>query len=223
MSPLFFVIKFGILKTYLYICIGNDANLKLFSMNNLFNGLQIVGGETKIVSISETASVEVSGKFSMEKGNFKQEFSYWARTYEKFGNYAKVDDFDTENHKCTLGELPIDSLGALKTTLTNSGLTTLANSLGFSSEEITNAMHQHIQEHKIFKAVYGKKVRLWDLLLSDEKELANLKFVVANYEMCSDYQKRECGINVYDEEGNVIPNGVPTKEVLEFVLGGIAN
>lgn len=199
-------------------------------MNNLFNGLQIVGGETKIVSISETASVEVSGKFSMERGNFKQEFSYWARTYEKYnfsyyeiGNFAKVDDFDTENHKCTLGELTIDSLGALKTTLTNSGLITLSNSLGFSNEEISNAMHQHIQEHKIFKAVYGKKCRLWDLLLSDEKELINLKFVVANYDKCSDYQKRECGVNVYDEEGKVIPNGVPTKEVLEFVLGGIAN
>lgn len=192
-------------------------------MNNLFNGLQIVGGETKIVSISETASVEVSGKFSMERGNFKQEFSYWARTYEKLGNYAKVDDYETEQHKCTLGELPIDSLSKLVQSLNDSGLSTLANSLGFSSEEINNAMHQHIQEHKIFKAVYGKKCRLWDLLLSDEKELINLKFVVANYDKCSDYQKRECGVNVYDEEGKVIPNGVPTKEVLEFVLGGIAN
>lgn len=188
-------------------------------MNNLFSGLQVVGGETKIVSISETASVEVSGKFSMERGNFKQEFSYWARTYEKFGNYAKVDDYDTENHKCTLGELPIDSLGALKTTLTNSGLITLSNSLGFSSEEIVAAMHQHIQDHKIFKAVYGKKVLLWDLLSAEEKQVANLKYVVANYEKCSDYQKRDCGVNVLDDEGNVVANGVPTKGILEFVLG----
>lgn len=188
-------------------------------MNNLFNGLQVVGGETKVTSVSETASVEVSGKFIIERGNFKQEFSYWARTYDKFDNYAKIDDYEFEQHKSTLGELPIDNLGKLIQTLNDSGLSTLAKGLGFSDDEVVAAMKEHIQEHKIFKAVYGKKVRLWDLLLSEEKELANLKFVVSNYDKCSDYQKRECGVNVFDEEGNVVPNGVPTKEVLEFVLG----
>jgi hypothetical protein len=151
----------------------------------------------------------------MERGNFKQEFSYWARTYEKFDNYAKIDDYETDYHKCTLGELPIDSLGALKTTLTNSGLTTLSNSLGFSNEEIVDAMHQHIQNHKIFKAVYGKKTELWDLLTQEEQQGETLLYVINNYDTCEDWLKRGCGVLGVDEEGNNIPNYTPTKEELQ--------
>ncbi len=184
-------------------------------MKNLFDGLRIVGGETKIVSITETASVEVSGRFSMERGNFKQEFSYWTRTYEKFGNFAKIDDYETEQHKCTLGELPIDSLSKLVQTLNDSGLTTLANSLGFTSEEITSAMHHHIQEHKIFKAVYGKKAELWDLLTQEEQQAEILLHVINNYDTCGEYMKRQCGVVVLDEEGNAIPNAIPTREQLK--------
>lgn len=184
-------------------------------MKNLFNGLQVVGGETKIVSITETASVEVCGKFSMERGNFKQEFSYWARTCEKFSNFAMIDDYETDYHKCTLGELPIDSLGALKTTLTNSGLTTLSNSLGFSDKEVVDAMHQHIQNHKIFKAVYGKKAELWELLTKEEQEGEMLLYVINNYDTCEDWFKRQYDIVGVDEEGNNIPNYTPTKEELQ--------
>lgn len=210
----FYVKKFGRTKNYLYICQGNGANLKLFNMKDLFNGLQVVSGQTKVVSISETASVEVSGKLSMERGNFKQEFSYWARTYEKFSNFAKIDDFDTEEHKCSLGELPIDSLSALKTTLTNSGLTTLANSLGFSNEEVIAAMRFHVQNHKIFKAVYGKKAELWDALTKEEQQAEMLFYVINNYDTCGDYHKRQCGVVVLDEEGNVVENAIPTREQL---------
>lgn len=208
----FFVKKFGISKTYLYLCIGNDANLKLFSMENLFNGLKVVGGVIKVTTISETASVEVSGRFTLERGNFKQDFSYWARTYERYDNHAKIDDFDTEEHKCSLGELPIDSLSALKTTLTNSGLTTLANSLGFSNEEVIAAMRFHVQNHKIFKAVYGKKIILWDLLSAEEQVEETLAYILNNYDSCPNYVKQQCGIVVVDEEGNVVPNAIPTKD-----------
>lgn len=192
-------------------------------MNDLFKGLQIVGGETKIVSITETASVEVSGRFSMERGNFKQEFSYWARTYEKFGNFAKIDDYETEQEKCTLGELPIDSLSKLVQTLNDSGLTTLGNSLGFTNEEITSAMRHHIQEHKIFKAVYGKKSELWDLLTKEEQQAEILVYTINNYDTCGDWYKRQCDVVVLDEEGNAIPNAIPTIEQLKEKFEQLSN
>ena len=207
----------------MYICQGNGANLKLFNMKDLFNGLQVVSGQTKIVSISETASVEVSGKFSMERGNFKQEFSYWARTYEKLNNFAKIDDYETEQHKCTLGELPIDSLDKLVKTLNDSGLTTLGSSLGFTSEEVTAAMHQHIQEHKIFKMVYGKKAELWDALTKEEQQAEMLVYAINNYDTCGDYHKRQCGVVVLDEEGDVVENAIPTREQLMKKFDEISN
>jgi len=79
-------------------------------MNELLKGLLVVGGVNKVTSVSETASVEVSGRFTIERGNFKQEFSYWARTYEKFGVLAKVDDYEYETQSTMLGDLPIDNL-----------------------------------------------------------------------------------------------------------------
>jgi hypothetical protein len=40
-------------------------------MNDLLKGLLVVGGEIKVTSVKETASVEVSGRFTIERGNFK--------------------------------------------------------------------------------------------------------------------------------------------------------
>ena len=188
-------------------------------MENLLKGLLVVGGEIKVTSVKETASVEVSGRFIIEKGNFKQEFSYWARTYDKLVGFAKVDDYETEDHKSSLGELPIDNISKFIQSLEDSGLNTLAKCVGFTHEEVKKAMYEHIQQHKIFKAVYGKKVVLWDKLTEEEQQREMIAYVIANYDTCEEYLKRQCGVNVFDEEGNVVPNGVPTKEILEFVLG----
>jgi hypothetical protein len=188
-------------------------------MENLLKDLLVLGNETKMTSVSETASVEVSGRFTLSKGNFKQEFSYWARTYDKLVGFAKIDDYETEEHKCSLGELPIDSLSKFTQSLHDSGLDTIANAIGFSDDEVRQAMYEHIQQHKIFKAVYGKKVILWDRLTQEEQQREMITYVIANYDTCGEYLKRQCGVNVFDEEGNVVPNGVPSKEILTFVYG----
>lgn len=184
-------------------------------MENLLKGLLVVGGEIKVTSVKETASVEVSGRFTIERGNFKQEFSYWARTYEKFGVLAKVDEYEYETQSTMLGDLPIDNLGKLIQTLNDSGLSTLAKGLGFSQEDIATAMYTHIQNHKYFKAVYGKKVVLLDLLSAKEQEEETLAHVLNNYDTCEDWLKRQCGVVGVDEEGNVIPNYIPTKDELQ--------
>jgi hypothetical protein len=184
-------------------------------MENLLKGLLVVGGEIKVTSVKETASVEVSGRFTIERGNFKQEISYWARTYEQFGNFAKIDDYEYETQATMLGDLPIDNLGKLIQTLNDSGLSTLAKGLGFESEDIENAMRIHVQNHKIFKAVYGKKAELWDLLTQEERQGEILLHVINNYDTCGEYMKRQCGVVVLDEEGNTIPNAIPTREQLK--------
>lgn len=184
-------------------------------MENLLKGLLVVGGEIKVTSVKETASVEVSGRFIIEKGNFKQEFSYWARTYEQFGNFAKIDDYEYETQTTMLGDLPIDNLSKLIQTFNDSGLSTLAKGLGLSDEEIIAAIHSHVQNHKIFKAVYGKKVVLWDLLTQDERQTAYIVEVLSNYEVATEYLKRCCALTCVDEEGNVTPNFNPTKEELQ--------
>jgi len=184
-------------------------------MENLLKGLLVVGGEIKMTSVSETASVEVSGRFTIERGNFKQEFSYWARTYKKLDNHAKIDDYEYETQSASLGDLPIDDLDKLIQSLNDSGLYTLAKGLGFTAEEIKQGMYQHIQSHKIFKAVYGKKVVLWDTLTKEQQQLEYTKFAINDFDNCPDWIKRESGFVGVDEEGNTIPNYIPTKEELQ--------
>jgi hypothetical protein len=183
-------------------------------MNELLKGLLVVGGVNKVTSVSETASVELSGRFIIERGNFKQEFSYWARTYEQFGNLAKIDDYEYETQSTMLGDLPIDNLNKLIQTLNDSGLSTLANGLGFSQEDIATAMRIHVQNHKSFKLVYGKKTLLWDLLSVEQRQEETLAHVLNNYDTCGEWLKRQCGVVGVDEEGNVIPNYIPTKDEL---------
>lgn len=178
-------------------------------------GLLVVGGVNKVTSVTETASVEVSGRFTIERGNFKQEFSYWARTYDKFGNLAKIDDYEYETQSTMLGDLPIDNLGKLIQTLNDSGLSTLANGLGFNQEDIITAMRIHIQNHRVFKLVYGKKVELWDLLTQEEQQAEMLVHAINNYDTCGDYHKKQCRVIIRDEEGNVVANAIPTKEQLQ--------
>lgn len=184
-------------------------------MNELLKDLLVVGKETKVVSVSETASVEVSGKFTLQRGNFVQEFFYWARTYDKFDKFAKVDDYESEDRDARLGDLPIDNLNKFIQSLHDSGLDTIANAVGFTNEEVRQAMYQHIQQHKIFKAVYGKKVILWDLMTKREQQAANIREVLSNYEGASEHLKRSCELTYVDEEGNVTPNYNPTIEELQ--------
>ena len=185
-------------------------------MNDLLKGLLVVGGEIKVTSVKETASVEVSGRFTIERGNFKEEYSYWARTYEKLGNFASIDDYEYETQSTMLGDLPIDNLGKLIQTLNDSGLSTLAKGLGFESDDIENAMRMHVKNHKFFKAVYGEKAGLWELLSVEEKQYETLAYILFsnNYDTCGDWLIKQCGVVVLDEEGKIIPNATPTREQL---------
>jgi hypothetical protein len=187
-------------------------------MENLLKGLLVVGGVNKVTSVSETASVEVSGRFTIERGNFKQEFSYLARTYDKLVGFAKVNDYETEDHKPSLGELPIDNISKFIQSLEDSGLNTLAKCVGFTHEEVRKAMYEHIQNHKIFKAVYGKKVVLWDMLSKEEQQIEYTKFAINTFDTCPEYIKRECGFVGKDDEGNTIQHYTPTLEELKSRL-----
>lgn len=183
-------------------------------INNLFNGLETITGEIKTESINENFSIEVSGKFKMVKGNFQQEFSYYARIYEfRYHGYVGIDDWNIDTEKCFLGDLPIDNIYTFKDMLSKGGLTTISNSLGFSTEENKMGMYEVIGKHKHFLKVYGKKIKIWDALTKAEQKLINLDFVIANYDDRPANEKYCFGIVGVDELGNQ-NNYVPTLEEL---------
>jgi hypothetical protein len=113
-----------------------------------------------------------------------------------------------------LGNITIDNIHKLKETLKNSGLATLANSLGFTSDECKQAEYNVIENHKMFKACFGENTKLWELVPKEEQDKIKLQYVIDNYDSVGDYEKKGCGVEVVDGVGNVVKDGVPTKEQL---------
>lgn len=197
----------------------------------LANGLKIVQGEVKVETINEGFSLEIHGKFIMKRGEFQQTCSWYGRMYEtRFGdNIIGVDDWEiTETRNIKLGELPIDNITDFKKSLQESGLRTLADSIGFSNEEETKAVFNAIQNHKDFKKAYGKKVIFWNALSVDEQKLIELKFVCANYETCGKHLIQEVGKH-YGIDTELDPNDannyitiLPSLEVCQAKLVELA-
>jgi hypothetical protein len=197
-------------------------------MNTLFTqGLKLVQGEIKVENITEGFSLELHGKFKMQRGEFQQECSYYGRMFvTRFDeNLIGVEDWEVQEiTNVKLGELPIDEINDFKKTLTQSGLTTLANSIGFNDEEEKQALFNIIQNHKDFKKCYGKKAILWNLLSKDEQKLQELKFVCSDFDKCGEYLKKEVGA-FYGIDTELDPNDannyikvVPSLEVCQAKL-----
>jgi hypothetical protein len=188
--------------------------------NTLFNGLQVVSGEVKTNLLNESTDISISlrGEVQLTKGNFEQTFTYWVNNCEmrRYG-FVDCDDYDYEQNETKLGGLPIDSLHQLKQTLQTSGLTTLANSLGFNDDEITKSLFSAVENSKGFKKEFGKNAKFWRALSNAEQTLVRLNYTIDNYATCHEHDKRQFGIKSYDDEGEEIKNYVATLEELKML------
>lgn len=186
--------------------------------NNLFNGLQVVSGEVKSNLLNESTDISVSlrGEVEVSKGNFEQSFTYWANNCEmtRFG-LVDCDDYEYEENNTKLGGLPIDSLHQLKQTLQTSGLTTLANSLGFDDAEIRKAIFSAVENSKGFKKQFGKNAKFWKTLSDAEQKLIRLSYTIDNYATCYEHDKRQFGIKSYNDDGEEIKHYIATLEELK--------
>lgn len=188
--------------------------------NTLFNGLQVVSGEVKTNLLNESTDISISlrGEVQVTKGNFEQSFTYWVNNCEitRYG-LVNCDDWDYEQNETKLGGLPIDSLQQLKQTLQTSGLTTLANSLGFNDDEIRKSIFSAVENSKGFKKEFGKNVKFWRGLSNAEQTLVKLSYAIDNYDTCHEHDKRQFGIKSYDDEGEEIKNYIATLEELRML------
>ena len=188
--------------------------------NTLFNGLQVVSGEVKTNLLNESTDISISlrGEVQLTKGNFEQTFTYWVNNCEMTRHgFVDCDDYDYEQNETKLGGLPIDSLHQLKQTLQTSGLTTLANSLGFNDDEIKKSLFSAVENSKGFKKEFGKNAKFWRALSNAEQTLVRLNYTIDNYATCHEHDKRQFGIKSYDDEGEEIKNYVATLEELKML------
>ena len=201
-------------------------------MENILGGLKVLEGKTETKSITEGVSTELTGKFTMKRGNFSIDLDYYARLYEKTLNnktqiVIAIDDWEIQDStNAMLGDLLIDDVSSLQTQLRNSGLSTLANKIGFNSDEEKQALCEVIKNHKYFKLIFGKNAILWESLSKDEQKLMELKYVCENYETCGDFYKKEIGafygINKDPNDENNYDIVIPTLEICQQKLAELS-
>ena len=168
---------------------------------------KFANADTQVQSSNADLSVsaEFHGTIDISKGALKMKIGFYARLYKtKYENFVSLDDWEVHDESnIEFDGIPVDDLKALRQSMTNSGLSTLAKGLEIDNNQIKKEIATQIGQSKPFKAVYGKTAVMHDTLSDEDKKKVWLKYAIDNYH--SNNAKSE--INMFlveDEEGNKI-------------------
>ena len=182
-------------------------------MENFLSNFANTNTEVKSNNANLSVSPEFWGMIDITKGALTMKIHFFARVYKtRYDNCISLDDWDiNDTTDISFGGMPIDSLSALKTMLTNSGLTTVANGLDISNDDQKREIGIQLEQYKMFKDIFGKKARMFHLLSKEEKTKVVLKYVIDNYDKMTIGNSEIQDFLVIDEEGNKV---LPTLEQL---------
>jgi hypothetical protein len=193
-------------------------------MENLFNNLQEPTGDIKVSIEKEWLSLNLRGTIKLQKGNFSQSFTYWGNVSKinyNSSNYITISDYDWDTHITMLGNLKIDSISKLRTTLENSGLKTLSDSLDFSTEEIKKAIFSIVPNSTIVKNVFGENFILWESLTDNERKIIKVKDAIENYNDYFVNTPYKLKYLILKEDGKLNGETIPTIDQLNERLNDL--
>jgi hypothetical protein len=193
-------------------------------MENLFNNLQAPTGDIKVITEKEWLTLNLGGTIKLQKGNFSQSFTYWGNVSEmNFNNtnYITMEEWDWDTHTTMLGNLKIDSISKLRTTLENSGLKTLSDSLDFSTEEIQKAIFSIVPNSNIVKNVFGENFILWESLTDNERKIIKVKDAIENYNDYFVNTPYKLKYLILKEDGKLNGETIPTIDQLNERLNDL--
>jgi hypothetical protein len=161
--------------------------------------------------------LEIHGGIDIIKGALTEEISFYAKVGDSmYPGLIILEDWEIND---VLGAefngMPIDDLCQLKSTLKESGLTTLANTLNMDSAESRKQICKQLLKDDMIKKVFGENQNFIELLSKTEKDIVHLTYAIKNYKNISEnaYQlKNFCEL---DEDGRRIK---PELKVLKAAL-----
>ena len=146
---------------------------------------KFANANTQVESSNANLSItpEFYGTIDISKGALKMNVQFFSRLYKsRYENFVSIDDWEiSATNNIEFDGIPVDDLSALKVSMRNSGLSTLANGLDIEDKQIKKEIATQIGQSKLFKAVYGKTAMMIDMLSDDEKKKVYLKFAIDNY------------------------------------------
>ena len=157
----------------------------------IFESLKNLEGEIKATNLTSGLSFEFGGDVKIERGVFSMNFSFYAKVYEtKHKGVISLDDWDVhDTHSYNINGLAIKEISVFRTMVSQWGLST--DKLQFTSAEERQAICLAMLQSDDVKRVFGKKVKVWDLLSVDEQKLLDLQYIVENFKNCGDHLKNE--------------------------------
>ncbi len=168
--------------------------------------LNFANTDTQVQSSNAKLNVspEFYGTIDITKGLLSMTKNFYARLYKtRYPDIVSLDNWDiNETTDVKFSGLPIDSIDALRKSLSDSGLSTLSSGLEITDKDVSIQICLQIQETDAFKTIFGKDAVIMDTLSDNEQNKIRLKFAIDNYD-----DKRlgnyELGLfSVTNEEGN---------------------
>lgn len=184
------------------------------------DALKGLEGEVKGTNVSSGLSYEFGGEVKIERGNFSMNFNFYAKIYEtKHKGVISIDDWDVhDSHSYNLNGLEIDNISTFRARVVDWGLKT--DKLQFSAQEEKQAIAMAMLQSDEVKRVFGKKVKIWNLLSVDEQKLLDLQYVVDRYKDCGEHLKNEVARHYKIGEQ---PQTIPTLEQYQEKLAELIN
>jgi hypothetical protein len=162
-------------------------------------------------------SFEFGGTIKMERGAFSMVIHFYAKVYEtKHKGVIGLDDWDVnDTSDYMLNGLPIDNLTAFRQKLTDWGVGSIGSKLQFTTAEEKIAIANVMMQSDALKKVYGKKLKVWETLSTDEQMLLDLQYIVENFGVINDNLKLQVA-RFFNIE--VVNNVCPTLELYQAKL-----
>jgi hypothetical protein len=179
---------------------------------------------TEVTSNNANLSVspEFCGTIDITKGALTMKIHFYARVYKmRYENCIALDDWEiNDKSNISFGGMPIDNLNALRTTLNNSGLTTISNGLDISDAELKKEICIQLEQYKMFKDIFGKKARMFTALSDADKKKVMIKFAIDKYESMTPNNEEVKDLVTIDDDG---VKSIPTIETLKEVYNNLKN
>ena len=165
-------------------------------MKNLFEGLANQNNaKATYVAVKDTSGLRVSGLIKITKGALSVDLSYWGEVWtSKYEGYISLDDWDYDMTNTYISDVKIDSISKFNEALKNMGLSTVADSLQISQEDIKEQVYLAIANSPSVKKFYDGKVLFTGLPFEQKRKIV-LDYAIKNYDKVSNWELETYGLN----------------------------
>jgi hypothetical protein len=165
-------------------------------MKNLFEGLANQNNaKATYVAVKDTSGLRVSGLIKIIKGALSVDLNYWGEVWKsKYEGYVSLDDWDYDMSNTYISDVKIDSLSKFNEALKNMGLSSVADSLKISEEDIKEQVYLAVANSPSVKKFYDGKVLFTGLTFEQKRKIV-LDYSISNYDKAQAWELNNLGLS----------------------------